>query len=405
VPGNGTVAANPFGSLLVTGATLVGNALSNFQSAALLQLGSTPGNGANVLRIDFQGLNLAAGNSLTIRSGAANQRVELVNVNGNATTIAGTLKAEGNNGAPPPVVTLRNPNGVNVATGGSLLGPGGLVVSGLSTWTVGQAVSNAGTIDGGPRLEVQGYKINGGGAFKGNVIALSTPTFANNPVNGAFFLDNGLHLHPSSGQDVALTLHAYGAAPQVLNVKIHGNGVVWMPSAWGPGVTTPPNNAVIPPGGTRAPGTPEPAYGGGSMIVQATGTLRVDNTLTNDFVFPGAIALKALGELDLNGVVINQGWTITGKQFQGVFFESPSIVSPVGNIQVLTNNPNWINFSTQPKQHVRTWSLTGDGSGGAGYVVADAFAPHLNTYSATIQAAANGECWTCLINTAPVDMY
>lgn len=407
VPGNATVTSNPFGTLSVTGATLVGNALSNFQSNAVLRLGSTPGNGSNALAIEFQGLSLAPANTLTIRSGAANQRVELINVSGNASTIAGRIVAEGANGAAPPVIVVRNASGVTVVTGGSIVGPSGLVVSALSSWTVGGTLVNGGTVDGGPRLEVQGYKINGGGAFKGDAVILSTPTFANNPVNGAHFLDNGLHVYPSTGAgtSVGLTLHAYGTAPQVLNVMIHGSGAVWMPSSWGAGVSTPANNAVIPPGGSRAPGVAEPGYGGGSMIVQATGALTVANALTNDFVFPGAIAFKAGGTLDLNGVVINQGWTVTGKQFQGVFFESSNIVSPAGLIQVLTNSPNWINFSTMPKQGVRTWSLTGDGGGGAAFVVADSFATHLNTYSATIEAAANGQCWTCLINTAPVDMY
>ena len=161
------------------------------------------------------------------------------------------------------------------------------------------------------------------------------------------------------------------------------------------------------PQGTGSPGNRGTVDIGSSNNSTADITRQILNGITpEDLAYHGgSLEFNEDGELDLNGVVINQGWTITGKQFQGVFFESPSIVSPPGYIQVLTNNPNWINFSSLPKQHVRTWSLTGDGNGGAGYVVADAFAPHLNTYSATIEAAANGECWTCLINTAPVDMY
>ena len=57
-----------------------------------------------------------------------------------------------------------------------------------------------------------------------------------------------------------------------------------------------------------------------------------------------------------------------------------------------------------PKQKVRTWSLTPQG-GGAAYIVADAFATHLNSYSLTTEAAANGQRWLCLINPAWVDMY
>ena len=400
-----TIVANPYGTITVQGATLNGNLISNLSTNVVIQLGNIAGTGSNAVQIDFQGgLNVAQGSTLTVRSGGAGQAVVVRNNNANASVIAGTLRAQTGAGA-APFLTVENARGITVAASGVIVGPAGLIVSGLSDWNVGEALINDGTIDGASRLELRGAKIQGGGAFKGNDMMLSTPTVANNPVNGAHFLANGLQLYPGSGSNVNLTLHAYGAAPQVLNAKINGNGSVWMPSAWAPGSTLPPNNAVVPAGGTRAPGVPEPAYGGGSMIVQATGTLTVVKGTTNDFVFPGAIALKAGGALDLNAVVINQGWTVSGKQFQGVFFESPSIVSPAGNIQVLTNSPNWINFSTLPQQHVRTWSLAAASGGGAAYVVADTFAPHQNTYSVSIEAAANGQCWTCLINSTPIDVY
>jgi len=304
----------------------------------------------------------------------------------------------------PPFLEVINGNGITVELNGLIEGPSGLLVSGLSDWTVGESLINHGTIDGGEYLELHGRKIQGGGAFIGDEIFVSTLTVANNPVNGSFFLSNGLQLYPGPSGHVNLQLHAYGTTPQVLNIKINGDGDVYMPS--GTTRTGPPaNNAVIPQGGTRAPGVPEPSYGGGSMIVQATGSLRVASGPNNDFVFPGAIVLKALGTLDLNGVVINQGWTTSGQQFQGVFFEAPDIVSPAGNIQVLTNNPNWINFSTLPQQHVRTWSLKAQPNGGAAYDVADSYAPHRNSYSATVNAAANGQCWTCLINFTPINVF
>lgn len=406
MPGTATISGNTYGTVSVTGATLNGPTLSNIQPGAVIQLGSIPGTQGSAVVFDFQGLNIGAGNTLTIRSGAANQSVLLWNADANGSTIAGTLRTQGANGAPAPYLMLYNQNGVTVPVGGSIVAPAGAEVSGLGySWTVGQPVINQGVIDGGPNLWVNGIKIGGGGAYKGNSTLLSTPTFANNPVNGAHFLSNGLHLYPSSGTNVDLTLHAYGTSPQVLNVFIHGNGTAWMPSSWGAGVTAPPNNAVVPPGGSRPPGTPEPTYGGGSMIVQASGNLQLVGGPTNDFVFPGAIAIKAGGTLDLNGVVINQGWTITGKPFQGPFFESPNIVSPAGFIRVLSNNPNWINFSTMPKQKVRTWSLAPNAQGGASYIVADSFATHINSYSLTTEAAANGECWLCLINPAWVNMY
>jgi len=126
---------------------------------------------------------------------------------------------------------------------------------------------------------------------------------------------------------------------------------------------------------------------------------------TNNFVFPGGIVLKAVGDLNLNAVVITNGWTTNGQPFQGIFLESPNIISPSGNIQVLTNNLNWVNFSTLPHAPVRAWTLVQMGNGSAGYATADAVAPHLNTYSILSEAAANGQCYLCLINGNPVNMF
>ena len=77
--------------------------------------------------------------------------------------------------------------------------------------------------------------------------------------------------------------------------------------------------------------------------------------------------LKAGGALNLNGVLVNQGWTATGRAFQGVFFESPSIVSS-DFIRVATNNLNWVNFSTFPQRTVRTWQLVPMPDGSLQYV-------------------------------------
>lgn len=403
--GTGTVFNNTYGPLSVSGATLVGDTISNIQPGAIVQLGSIPGAPTSYLEIDFQGFNIVSGSTFTIRSGAPGQSVFLWNVDANPTTIGGILRAEGNNGAQPPTLLLANQSGITISPAGIIVAPSGLLLSGLgNSWTVGRPVVNQGVIDGGPLLDVEGLNISGGGQFKGDAIVLSTPTSANNPVNGAHFLANGLQLYPSTGSEVSLTLHAYGTVPQVLNVIIYGNGFVWMPSSWGAASAAPSNNAVVSLGGSYPAGVAEPSYGGGSMIVQATGSLRVMSGPTNDFVFPGAIALRCVGDLDLNGVVINQGWTTTGKQFQGLFFESPRIISPGGTIQVLTNNPNWINFSTWPLQHVSAFSLVPNAGGGASFIASDAVSTHVNSYSQTIEAAANGQCWTCLINSTPMDM-
>jgi hypothetical protein len=249
-----------------------------------------------------------------------------------------------------------------------------------------------------------GAKVTGSGSFKGNAVVVSTFGHVNNPVNGAHFLSNGIQVFPSSGNEVALTLNGYGSAPQALNVKVNGNAAVGMPSAWPAGSGLPPNNRPVPPGGVVSPGAPPPSFGGGSMIVQATGTLKLVNIGTNDFVFPGAIVLKSTGALDVNGVVVNNSWTGAGQSFQGVFFESPNIVSSIGNIQVLTNNLNWVNFSTLPHAPVRTWQLVPAGNGSLSHLAADSIAPHRNTYSVLIEAAAASQCWVCLVNTAPINV-
>jgi hypothetical protein len=139
------------------------------------------------------------------------------------------------------------------------------------------------------------------------------------------------------------------------------------------------------------------------MLVQASGNLGIHNAVTGTFVFPGAIVLKAGGTLDLNGLTIVNGWTSLGAEFQGVFFEAPNIVSSGGTPSVYTNGNNWVNFSTWPHTPVAVYTLEA-GAGVAGYVNAGAYAPHLNTYSTLTNAAVNGQCWVCLVNTAPINV-
>ena len=102
---------------------------------------------------------------------------------------------------------------------------------------------------------------------------------------------------------------------------------------------------------------------------------------------------------------VNQGWTTTGQAFQGTLFQSPNIVSTAGNIQVLSNNLNWVNFSTMPHAPVRAWTLARAADGSARYFAADSSVPHLNTCSILIEAAAAGQCWVCLVNNFPVNVF
>lgn len=404
--GIATIITNPYGTISVTGATLNGNIISNFQPNAIIQFGTTPGAPGSSSEIDFQGFNLDPGKSITIRSGAAGQALVLVDTSGAASNVLGTFAAQGRNGAPPPFVYLRNGNGFSIGASGIVQAPAGLTVDALdNTWFNGQNIDNLGVLDGGTGLQLLGANVKGGGQYKGNATTIATFGNANNPVNGNAFLSNGLQFYPSTGGAVALTLNAYGPAPQFLNLMINGNGTVWMPSSWPAGFTSPPNNNLLAPGATRPPGAPEPAYGGGSIIMQATGSLGLVNGGTNDFVFPGGIVLKTGGDLNLNGVLVNQGWTITGKAFQGIFLESPNIVSPAGNIRLYTNYPNWVNFSTLPQAPVRAFTLAANSDGSASFTPADATVPHLNTYSVLLGIAQSGGCWLCVINPTPINVF
>ena len=429
--GPGTIISNPYGGMTVQGATLVGNSITNLQSNAVIQLGGIPGGAGSYAQIDFQGFAVGSGSTLTVRSGAPGQAI-VINVgnaapmasilqtqggnaaparvrplaNSGTSSILGMLQTQGGNGAPPPELELNNPNGITVEPSGSIQAPSGLTVSTLSanSVNVGEALVNKGTISGGDSLLLAAANIIGGGVFKGNAFTLSTFGNSNNPVNGAHFLANSLNFEPASGGVVALTLNHYGGAPQFLNLKVTGDAVVSMPSAGLAAIGLPPNNPPVSISGLRPPGVPEPAYGGGSLIVQATGALTLNGGASNDFVFPGGIVLKAGATLNVNDVFLNQGWTTTGKAFQGVFLESPNIVSPT-SIRVYNNDLNWVNFSTLPKAPVRAFTLVSNPNGSASFATADATAPHVNTYSVLIDAAANNQCWTCLVNTQPVNLF
>ncbi len=404
VPGSATIVTNPYGPVSVTGATLNGNTISNFTSNVVIQLGGTPGAPGTSAQIDFQGLSVGSGNVVTLRSGAAGQAVLLRAATAAASVIDGTLRAEGGGGGVAPLLRVANPNGITV--GGLVEGLAGVELSALgAASTQGQLVRNTGTIDGGASLVVKAAGIRGGGAFKGNAMLLSMFGNANNPVNGNDFLANGLQLFPSTGNAVDLTLNPYGPAPLVMNLKINGNGKAWMPSSWPVGTALPQNNNPLAPDGVRPPGTPAPGYGGGSMILQSTGTLALVDGGTHDFVFPGAIVLKSGGALDLNGVLVNQGWTGNGQSFQGIFLEAPSIASSTGNLRLYTNFPNWVNFSTLPQTPVRAFTLAKQPDGSETFVAADDSVPHQNTYSVIQGIAAAGGCWLCAVNTQPVNVY
>lgn len=402
LPGPATV-TGAGGDVTVTGGTYVNGILTLTEATSEIRLPTTVPAFLDI-HIHFAGMNFAPGTRLTIRAGAPGQRVSLSNSDGKATTISGTIVAAGNvGGTPPPHLIVDNWNGIAIAADGSISAPSGLTL--LARGATGGIV-NQGSVDGGTSLVLEGSWVNGSGAYRGDTVFLSTSGNVNNPVHGLHFLANGLRVLPSTGGTVALTLNGYGSAPQVFNVRVEGNAVVSMPSLWPAGSNYPfLNNPPVLPGGFRPAGVPDPAYGGGSLIVQATGGLTLDGGVSHDFVFPGGLVLVAGGSLDFNGVTVDNGWTTTGQAWQGMFFEAPVITSSAGPIDTRASDNNWINFNVKPNVGVRAWQLKRVAGGAAQFATADSVAPHLNTYSTQVEIAADGGCWTCTVNPDPVDMY
>ncbi|MEO8751346.1 MAG: Ig-like domain repeat protein [Casimicrobiaceae bacterium] len=404
MPGIATVVQHPYGTLSVTGGTLNGNTISNLAKNAVIQLGSIAGTPGSFAKIDFQGFHIGAGNTLTIRAGAPGQTVYLTNGNGLGSAIAGTLLAQGDNGA--PVLIVQNANGLSIDAGGIITGPAGLKLDTLgATINTGQAIVNLGTVDGGPSLQLYASKVNGGGAFKGNAIALATFGNLNNPVNGSHFLANGLQLFPSSGVDVNVSIAGYGSAPQFMNLMVNGIATFSMPSVWPNGSPLPPNNRPAMPGEVRAAGAPDPSFGGGSIILQSTGGLALAGGASSDFVFPGGLVIKANGPLDVKGTALDNAWTTSGAPFQGVFLEAFTIFdsSPSAHLNVRTNDLNWANFSVRPLVPASTWTLQRLGDGTAQFQASDNAAPHLNFFSVGAEAGAAGLCYPCLANPQVID--
>ncbi|MFO1413882.1 MAG: hypothetical protein U1F10_08245 [Burkholderiales bacterium] len=394
------VLSNPYGTLAVAGATFDGTVITGNGSDVVIDLGPVTSSSALFLQFDND-LVVGPGQSVTVRAGAPGQVVVLrpPNYVVNIVSVQGTLQAMAWSGAPAPSLALDVPV-LEVAAQGRIVAPSGLQVS----YPVNAGrVNNQGSIDGGARLRMSMTKITGGGVFLGDVIDFWVPSGVNYPVQGRFYLGNGLHLKGSTAGSVEIIPRIFGyGAPTFMNLLVEGDGLLWVPSDWvpatNPGSPSFPNDPAVRPGQVWPAGATEPSYGGGSMIVQATGSLRLKDGGTGDFMFPGSITLKAGGTLDLNGLAVVQGWTTSGRAFQGAFFEAPDIVSGNGPVSVYTNDRNWVNFSTLPHMPVHAFTFTRNSDGTASYRPADATAPHVNTYSTLIDAAARNECWTCLVD-------
>ena len=165
---------------------------------------------------------------------------------------------------------------------------------------------------------------------------------------------------PSTGGTVALTLNGYGSAPQVFNVPRRGQRAGLDAVSLAPEASPDPvNSAPVLPGGFRPAGVPDPTYGGGSLIVQATGGLVLDGGVSYDFVFPRRPRASSPAARSIStAFTVDNGWTTGGQAWQGMFFEAPVITSSAGLIDVRASDNNWINFNVKPNVGVRAWQLT-----------------------------------------------
>lgn len=410
-PGTAVIVRNPYGTVSVSGAVLANNVISNFTEDVAITFGSIDDGSSPSAEIDFNGLSLGAGRSLRVQVDGSGKAVTLRNIDNTMSRIDGVLSAPPVYGQAPPSLIIQNRHGIETGpvdlaapAAPSIVASGGLTLDtrGSVPYTGGD-VLNGSIVDGGKQLTLLAGRVQRGGAYMGDAVMISTFDRANNPVNGAFYLDNSIHVFPSTGTDVALTLNHYGPNPNYLNIYIEGNVRLTMPSVWQPGTSLPRNNLPVLPGTARAMTDPPPTFGGGSLIVQASKNLTLQGGPMNDFVFPGGIVLKAGGTIDLAGVTLVNGWTTAGKPFQGLYFEAPAILTP-SLTYIYTNDLNWTNFSVMPIGHFRFFSLKGGGAY-TQYVASDSDVPHLNAYSFLIDLAARGLPWVSYVNTAPIEVH
>ena len=411
LPSTGIVTRNPYGNLTVTGSQLIGNIIVPYDGWTDIYLGPNPGAPGDALEVEFATFDMSNGQAITIHSGAPGQIV-LFRVTGSApSALAATIfsvASDPQGTVPPAAFYFANPNGISVP-GNSILGVNDVVLDALgSSWNEGAPITIEGTVSAW-RVEVRASSITGPGFIVANDLVVRTFGNMNDPRFPGSALDNGFKILAANAYyPLNLTLNAYGEFPQFINLKVlsaGGNVVLQSPSVWPAGSAAPANNIPVLPRATRPASTPEPSYGGGSLVVQVTdGWLHLASGASNDFVYPGALALVSSREIDTAGVVIDHGWTTSGRTFQGLFFDAPKIFSSVGDIEAYSNAQNWINFSTLPLTPVRTFQLVAQPGGGAAFAAADHVAPHLNSYVTISRAAANGECWVCLVDGYVVDV-
>ena len=202
MPGIATVVNNPYGPVSLQGGTLTGNTISNLSSERRDPARQRwPGAPGSFAQIDFQGLDIGAGNTLTIRSGAPGQTVYCHQRQAaRRVTIAGTLQAQGGNGAPPPGLYRAKPNGITVDASGVVSAPAGLTLDTLGATRGRPGSRSSTTARSTAAASSAARRQRSTAAARSRATRSSLATFGNvnNPVNGAHFLPTACSSIPAA---------------------------------------------------------------------------------------------------------------------------------------------------------------------------------------------------------------
>ena len=178
-------------------------------------------------------------------------------------------------------------------------------------------------------VSFKGGGLTGSGVITTNQFHLSATGDVRNVVSPTNPLLNGFTIANGPFSSTSISIDAEGSTPQIINLHVNGNATIDSAAT-----STFVNSVFFP---TKGLTNPVP-NAGGNLLVNATGNLTVNGSvpssyalstdilgLSNAFVFPGGVALKAGGMLTLNTTIDNGYTAVAGPNFQGVFLSAPQI--------------------------------------------------------------------------------
>jgi len=217
-----------------------------------------------------------------------------------------------------------------------------------------------------------------------NVVLVSYGSF-NAPIAGETnWPKNSIDITPlTPGGTIGFDMSAIGGGFQAINVQFNGDAAVTSGMTQTPfqlvGLTS---SVLVPPFLT--------ANGGSQLILHATGNMDIYGSFGAygplgpwAFQFPGGIAFIAEGYLSQNVPVYN-AWTTNGGAFQGVFYESPTIIA---GGYTATNDQNWVNYSSYPLTGPSQAFIIHETAPGLYQFVNTPDAIHNNTYTRVVTGA------------------